>query len=120
MSRATARTATLVNLFVTPGMGSMMAGRFLAGLGQLAIAATGVGVFAVWFVKIMAESYRMYSGEESSIQMHPLLGFMGLLVFGLGWLWALATSIGLMKEARRNESAQTKPYEQSQGGAGLS
>ena len=81
-----------------------MAGRYFAGLGQLAIAVAGFGIFVVWFVKLMAESYRMFSGEASAIQMHPRLGFLGLLVFGLAWLWALITSIGLMREARRNGS----------------
>ena len=105
VDRAVARNAVLMNLFVTPGMGSLMAGRYFAGLGQLAVAVAGFGLFLVWFVKVMAQSYRMFSGEESTIQMHVWLGFSGVLVFGLAWLWALATSISLMHEARRNESA---------------
>ena len=52
VSRTTAHNAALLNQLATPGLGSLMAGRWLAGVGQLALAVAGfvmvvVGVTAV-------------------------------------------------------------------------
>jgi len=109
-----------MNLFVTPGMGSLMAGRIFAGLGQLGVAVVGFALVVVWFVKLMVQYRGLIDGQEAAFQLNAWLAISGAMIFAISWLWALVTSIGLMQEARRNESAQTNPNGQSQSGAGLS
>ena len=116
--RAVARNAVLINLFASPGMGSLMAGRYVAGLGQLAIFLTGFARFVIWFVKLMAQCYGMITGQEAALELHAWLGISAVIIVGISWLWALATSISLMNEARRNESAGLNLSGQPRSGTG--
>ena len=102
----TARNALLINLFVTPGMGSLMAGRILEGLGQVIVAVAGFTLVFVWFVNVMVQYYGMINGQEAQFQPRAWLGIAGIITFGVAWLWALATSINLMRETRRQELAE--------------
>ena len=104
--RGTARNAALVNLFVTPGFGSLMGGRILEGLGQLILAVAGFTLVMIWFVNVMVQYYGMINGQETPFHSRAWLGIAGILTFGVAWLWALATSIVLMREAQRNEVAE--------------
>jgi len=45
-SRALARNATLLNLLATPGLGSIIGRRWIAGSGQLLLAVVGFTLFA--------------------------------------------------------------------------
>src|SRR4051812_35502795 len=49
LSRTTAVACVGINLLATPGLGTIMAGRWLAGLAQLAFAGVGFGLFLMWF-----------------------------------------------------------------------
>ena len=53
VSRAKAKNAALLNLLATPGLGSLLCGRWIAGAGQLVLCVAGFAVFIVWFVKEM-------------------------------------------------------------------
>ena len=102
---AGARNATLVNLFATPGLGSLMAGRWIAGSGQLAVAVAGFVMVVVWFFKVMTQYYGQITGD---VQPYPVawIGETGGILFVASWLWALVTSISLFFEARRNAAAE--------------
>jgi len=90
-----------MNQFATPGLGSLMARRFVSGAGQLAVFLAGFGLFAAWFVDEMRQFYGlMFSGGEPQIRYPLLWAGAGLAV--LAWLWALATSVSLLREAKRN------------------
>jgi len=82
-----------------------MAGRWVAGSGQLALAVAGFVIFVVWFFKEMIQYYGQISGD---VQPHPVwwIGLTGGILFVASWLWALVTSIGLFVEARRNAAAE--------------
>jgi len=106
--RTKARNSFLINQLATPGLGSLMAGRFIAGLGQLALALIGFGLILAWFVALMSQIYRQMNGD-SSPQSVAWLGEAGAIVFAASWIWALLTSVSLLQEARANEPPIAPP-----------
>ncbi len=107
-SRAAARNAALVNQLATPGLGSLMAGRWVAGLGQLAAAVAGFVMLVVWFFEIMFQYYGQVTG---GVQVRPVgwVGAVGLILFAASWFWALVTSLSLLRQARADEPVESKP-----------
>jgi len=63
VSRAAARNTALVNQLATPGLGSLMAGRWIAGIGQLALALAGFVMVVVWFFEVMIQYYGQVTGD---------------------------------------------------------
>jgi hypothetical protein len=112
----TAKNAAFVNQCATPGLGSLMARRWIAGSGQLALAVTGFVMVAVWFVEMMLQYYGQISGN---MQPHPVgwIGETGGILFVVSWLWALVTSFSLFFEARRNATAEFLKKNESTGGS---
>ena len=112
---ARARNAALINQCATPGLGSLMAGRWIAGSGQLALAVAGFVMVMVWFFKIMIQYLGQISGD---VQPHPVgwIGMTGGILFVASWLWAWVTSISLFFEARRNAEAEVSRKVDSPGG----
>ena len=91
-----------MNLFATPGLGSLLARRFVAGAGQLGIFLAGFVLFVAWFVEVMRGFYGlMFSDNEPHAR--TWLIFAGVSLCAVGWLWSLVTSLSLMREAKRNE-----------------
>jgi hypothetical protein len=115
---ARAWNAALVNQCATPGLGSLMAGRWIAGSGQLAVAVAGFVLVVVWFFKVMIQYYGQITGD---VQPHPVgwIGVTGGVLFVASWFWALVTSISLFFEARRNTAAEPSGTIDSPGGPAL-
>lgn len=101
LSPARARNCALLNQCATPGLGSLFARRFVAGAGQLTLAVTGFLLFCAWFFDVMRQYYGMIT-DEADPHFHHWLALAGIGVFALAWLWALVTSISLLREAKRN------------------
>ena len=101
LNRAKARNAALLNQFATPGLGSLMAGRWLAGTGQLALAVAGFIFILVWFVKIIIPYYRLMFGDSAPGPINWWTGGLGAGLFALSWIWSLVTSLSLLREASR-------------------
>jgi hypothetical protein len=103
-SLSVARNAALVNQLATPGLGSLMAGRWIAGLGQLALAVSGFVLVVVWFFAVMIQYYGQVTGDTVA---RPVgwIGEIGAILFGAAWLWALVTSISLLRQAKAAEAA---------------
>ena len=102
LSPSRARNCALMNQFATPGLGSLLARRFVAGMGQLGIFLVGFVFFVAWFVDVMRQFYGlMFTDSETRVRNWLL--FVGVGLCALGWLWALVTSLSLMREAKRNE-----------------
>jgi 4a-hydroxytetrahydrobiopterin dehydratase len=99
-SRTAARNATLLNLLAAPGLGSLIARRWLAGAGQLLLTLVGFTVFMVWFVKEMIEYYGLIAGNET---LHPIgwIGETGAALVVVAWVWSAVTSFSLQHEAAR-------------------
>jgi hypothetical protein len=102
LSRTAARNAALLNQCATPGLGSLVAGRRVAGVGQLLLALVGFGLFAVWVVLLSIQLYNLFTdGKETASQ--AWLGEAGAGIFAAAWLWSLATSWSILRQARGQE-----------------
>jgi hypothetical protein len=110
-----ARNAALVNQLATPGLGSLMAGRWIAGSGQLALAVAGFIMVVVWFFKVMIQYYGQIGGDAQP-QLVGWIGETGGILFVASWFWALVTTISLFFEARRNAQAESSGNIDSTGG----
>ena len=102
-SRASARNCVLINQLATPGLGSLMAHRYLAGTGQLLLALIGFGLILAWFVLLMIQIVHQAEEEGGSASSVAWLGELGAVVFAVSWIWALITSLSLLQEAKSNE-----------------
>jgi 4a-hydroxytetrahydrobiopterin dehydratase len=99
VSRAKAKNAALLNLLATPGLGSILCGRWIAGCGQLLLSVAGFALIIVWFVKEMIPYYGLMFNDQT-----PQLPGLKMLVAGgnffiVAWLWSAFTSFSLMREA---------------------
>jgi hypothetical protein len=101
LSPAAARNCFLVNQFATPGLGSLMGGRIVAGLGQLLLALLGAGLFIFWIAKILQEEVNL-ADVETPVS-YGKWGVAGACFFAASWLWSLLTSINLIREAQTQE-----------------
>jgi 4a-hydroxytetrahydrobiopterin dehydratase len=109
VSRAKAKNAALLNLLATPGLGSLLCGRWIAGLGQLVLCVIGFVVFMVWFVKEIIQYYGLISNDVPLQQpAQPILwiAVTGVSLVTLSWIWSAVTSLSLMREAS-SEKLQT-------------
>jgi 4a-hydroxytetrahydrobiopterin dehydratase len=99
VSRAKAKNAALLNQLATPGLGSLLCGRWVAGSGQLLLSVAGFVLIMVWFFKELIPYYGLMYGDES-----PHLPGLKLLaeggnLFVVSWLWSAFTSFSLVREA---------------------
>jgi 4a-hydroxytetrahydrobiopterin dehydratase len=99
LSRATARNAALLNLLATPGLGSLLARRWIAGSGQLILAVAGFTLVVVWFFKEMIPYYRLMYGDAPPHLTGMKMLAAGAIVFAVAWVWSAVTSISLLREA---------------------
>src|ERR1017187_2237532 len=108
LSRSTARNAALLNQCATPGLGSLLAGRRLAGSGQLLLAVAGFVLVLGWFALNAMQMYNQLvnDAEPKSV---ASLGEAGAATFIAAWLWWLATSLGFLREARANDRRSRPP-----------
>jgi hypothetical protein len=114
LNRGKALSALFINQFATPGLGSLLAGRFVPGLGQLLLAVTGFGLLLAWFIRVMIAYYGLIATTASNAEPHvppPVLWKAGVVLFGAAWLWALVTSVSLLREARANAVHALAPSE---------
>jgi len=105
LNRTTARNAALINQLGTPGLGSLMAGRYAAGIGQLILFLAGFCLCAAWFVRVMVQVYQQFNGgPETQLKSLAWLGEAGAAAAALAWLWSLFTSLSLMRQARSDKN----------------
>ena len=85
-----------------------MAGRWIAGIGQLILAVAGFVMILTWLFKILIQYYGQIT---VNVTVHPVgwIGEMGAILFVASWLWALVTSISLFRQAKADEAAGPKP-----------
>ena len=100
LSPAKARNAALLNQFATPGLGSLLAGRWLAGTGQLLVFLAGFVLYCAWMFKYLAAYYSLMY-DDAPLQTDRVKWMLwtsvGLCV--VAWCWSLVTSLSLMREA---------------------
>ena len=98
-----ARNSFLINQLATPGLGSLMAGRYVAGAGQLLLALIGFGLVLAWFCVFFFQMYQQVDSDTAPKSV-AWLGEAGAVIFLAAWLWSLVTSLSLLREARENET----------------
>jgi len=103
-SRAVVRNAVLVNQLATPGLGSLMAGRWAAGIGQLAVAVAGFVMVVVWFFEVMNQYYGQIIGNVP-VRSVGWIGEVGAILFVVSWFWALVTSVSLLRQSKADAGA---------------
>jgi hypothetical protein len=99
----------LVNLAATPGLGSLMARRVVAGTGQLLLAVVGFCLIVGWMFELFHRVYLQQMDEPVSSNGPGWMGQWGLVCFGAGWLWSLVTSLSLLRQVKADEPAVQKP-----------
>lgn len=110
LTPAVARNAALLNLLATPGLGSLVARRWLEGIGQLALSVIGFVLVVVWFVRIMIPYYRqMFSDTPAPVGGFKLLA-AGAGMFAAAWLWSLVTSLSLGRAASQANRDALKAF----------
>lgn len=108
LSRAKARNYVLINQLATPGLGSCMAGRWVAGIGQLLLAVAGCIMIVGWFVLVARNTYALWFNDAEP-KPTAWLGGAGALTFLASWLWALLTSFQILRSAETNGPAKEPP-----------
>jgi len=117
LSRQTAWRCLTANLAL-PGSGSLAAGR-VSGYGQLVLAFAGLLLSTVFGLRFIAWSVsnwsRLYGAQAEPFESltenwHVLRwALFGIGVFGLGCLWALVTSLQILREAKNAEPPKSTP-----------
>ena len=90
----------VVNQLATPGLGSIIAKRTFVGTGQLILALAGFFMLMGWMFKYFWGMAQTQIGESASQKPYGWMGKWGLIFFGASWVWALVTSISLLRQAR--------------------
>jgi hypothetical protein len=109
LSRARAWTCILTNLFATPGLGSLMARRVFAGIGQLLLALAGFVLIVGWMFELFHRVFLQQLGDPVPPDSSGWMWKWGLLLFGAGWLWSLVTSLSLLRQAKADGPVESKP-----------
>ena len=109
LSRARTWTCVLTNLCATPGLGSLMARRVFAGIGQLLLALAGFVLIVGWMFELFHRVFLQQFGEAVPPDSSGWMWEWGLLLFGAGWLWSLVTSLSLLRQAKTDGQVEPKP-----------
>jgi hypothetical protein len=100
LTQARVLTAVLINLLATPGLGSLMCRRRIAGIGQLALAVSGFCLLVPWILLASYDRGMQMINDSPPAGPPGWLWKLGVIFFGGGWLWSLATSVSLFRQAR--------------------
>lgn len=93
LDRRKAEACAGVNLLATPGLGTVMAGRWLAGAVQLAFSVSGFTLFTKWF-------YTLFQNLSTTGARGPAWQWQtGLILFGVGWLGSAWSSFNFIRES---------------------
>jgi 4a-hydroxytetrahydrobiopterin dehydratase len=87
----TVARVVLLNLLVLPGLGSLRAGCWFAGVGQLALVILGSAAMLVWLYKELSQYYGLMF-DDVKPQSIGWIGVVGGILIAISWLWALVTS----------------------------
>jgi|SRR5919109_3797746 hypothetical protein len=108
LDRTTAWICLLTNQFVTPGLGSILAGRIWSGLAQVTLAGAGFCFVMAWFFNLLKVLWSGLEGVEG-LPAHAWKAKLGLLLFLAGWLLALITSLRIVRSAQRVKRPTVPP-----------
>lgn len=104
IDKPTAWAATVSNLAVLPGLGSLALG-WKVGYAQAALGVCGF-VLSLTSVVLYSRLWMELGELPEAVAWQLLLGLAGIAVFGMGWLWALASCF---KAHRLANAAKARP-----------
>jgi hypothetical protein len=104
VTTARAWICVLINQLATPGLGSFIAGKRIAGSGQLALSIGGFGLITLWMIRFFYHMMQVEMGQEASPAPGWLMDWGGIL-FGAAWVWSLVTSVMILIQAYAAERA---------------
>jgi hypothetical protein len=81
-----------------------MAGRRVAGWGQLLLAVIGFCLMLGWFALLAVKLYNALVNDVESPS-SAWLGEAGAAFFAAAWLWSLVTSLSVLRAAQGEEPA---------------
>jgi hypothetical protein len=86
------------NLLVLPGLGSITAGHRRRGYVQVVLSLAGLAMTLAWCVWFFSQWLRL---GEMPVSFGPYLWIClaGIALFLIGWLWALGTSLAILRTA---------------------
>src|SRR5260370_37315688 len=84
--RSSAVNCLIINQFATPGLGSLMARRFIAGTVQLALSLLGFVFIMGWFLQVFMQIYRQMNELPPQPPPYPWMGQAGVIIFATAWL----------------------------------
>jgi|SRR5450759_3570925 hypothetical protein len=97
-------TCILTNLCATPGLGSIMARRVIAGCGQLVLAVAGFLLITGWMCILFYRQFNEAMEKPVTVNPRDWMWQIGVILFGAAWLWSLVTSISLLLEVKRQRA----------------
>jgi hypothetical protein len=86
-----------------------MARRVWAGTGQLLLALAGFALIMIWMYELLHRAIQEQLGGPVPPQAAGWMGRWGSICFIASWLWSLATSISLWRQAKATEPAGPRP-----------
>lgn len=96
-------TCILTNLCATPGLGSIMGRRLIAGCGQLVLAVAGFLLITAWMGLLFYRQFNEAMEKPVTVNPRDWMWQIGVILFGAAWLWSLVTSISLWRHAKAAE-----------------
>lgn len=97
MTSTKAWACLFLNILATPGLGTLIARRFISGTIQVACAVVGFLLFLGWFVQKMRLLYGQVFGTNLPVDAGSSLGKWALIFFGSAWVWSLITSLQIFR-----------------------
>jgi hypothetical protein len=97
----------VANLFGIPGMGTVMAQRW-EGVPQLALAIVG-GILLTWWLVAFALAFLRTMTIPAPGGPDLRLGLWGVGLFGVAWVWALASSVAVLRVAKGEARGGARP-----------
>ena len=95
----------LINQLATPGLGSIMAGRYISGTLQLVLALLGFVLLMIWLCKCFyGLAFQPLDGPAPENNSYGWMGKWGVIFFGASWLWSGVTSLLLWRQLKANET----------------
>lgn len=102
LSRDRAWACVTLN-FSLAGLGTLKAGRIIAGMSQLLAAFAGFFLLMAWMLKWIYRIFQAQLGETLSPQPSSQLWRWGVGCFIVSYSWTLISCVSMMRQAKANE-----------------
>jgi hypothetical protein len=100
LTRTRVISCVVINQFATPGLGSVMCRKYFSGTCQLVLAVVGFVLFGDWMCRFFYALAMKQMDEPVPQGSYGWLARWGLIIFGAGWVWALGTSLVLLRQTK--------------------